>query len=262
MIANAIKRPMSYFDTTPLGQLMNRFSKDVDDVDITIPKDMIIAVQQILTAVGALCLSISVMPVLLVIFAILIPLLGWSFLKFLRASSELRRLLLLSYAPVLSNLGEIINGATTINAYGIDSEMKKAWEAAMDLSGSADMHEKHTSTWICIVNEYLISGVAIVVGFLVVLSKDVSFGTTDDPGSYGLALTWVLAVAGSVNLTVNFSGKVSKGMTSVQRIEEWVQAKEFERDFEAPKKPANWPSAGRMSGKDVYVKYRDGLPNV
>ena len=40
MLGNIIRSPMSFFDTTPLGRLLNRFSKDIYTIDQVIPLSM------------------------------------------------------------------------------------------------------------------------------------------------------------------------------------------------------------------------------
>lgn len=37
VLANVIQSPMSFFDATPIGRIVNRFSKDLDTLDIMIP---------------------------------------------------------------------------------------------------------------------------------------------------------------------------------------------------------------------------------
>lgn len=37
LIVNILRLPMTFFDTTPLGRIMNRLSKDIYGIDVTIP---------------------------------------------------------------------------------------------------------------------------------------------------------------------------------------------------------------------------------
>ena len=40
MLKNILRSPMSFFDTTPLGRVLNRFSKDIYTIDEVIPRSI------------------------------------------------------------------------------------------------------------------------------------------------------------------------------------------------------------------------------
>ena len=40
LLANCLRSPMSFYDTTPIGRVLNRFSKDIDTIDTMIPQNV------------------------------------------------------------------------------------------------------------------------------------------------------------------------------------------------------------------------------
>jgi ATP-binding cassette subfamily C (CFTR/MRP) protein 1 len=91
---------MSFFDTTPIGTIMNRFTKDIDDIDITIPRWLLLQVDIMLKWLASYILCAVVMPVILIPFVLFSGLIYYFFIKYLKTSSELRRLVQLSYSPI------------------------------------------------------------------------------------------------------------------------------------------------------------------
>ncbi len=54
LISNCLRSPMQFFDTTPSGRIMNRFSKDIDGIDTVIPRTVDMWVRCIAHVVGSI----------------------------------------------------------------------------------------------------------------------------------------------------------------------------------------------------------------
>ena len=90
-------------------------------------------------------------------------------------------------------------------------------------------------------------------------------GFVDDMSLVGLTLTWVISM-GNFNLVLLFcSAEVVKFMSSTERIQEYMEDTNFEKDWNSPSLPANvdektWPSKGQIEVKDLSIRYRENLP--
>ena len=114
LLVTCFRMPMAFFDTTPLGRIMNRFSKDVDVVDNVLPMSVRAWVLMFFNVIGVfIVISIST-PIFM---TVIIPLgiLYYFIQKFYVATSrQLKRLESVTRSPIYSHFGETLTGASTI----------------------------------------------------------------------------------------------------------------------------------------------------
>jgi len=66
LLQNLLRAPMSFFDTTPTGRIVNRFSRDIDEVDIMLPMHVKDVLNQFFTVLGLIAILLYVSPIILV----------------------------------------------------------------------------------------------------------------------------------------------------------------------------------------------------
>ena len=68
MVDRIMKAPMSFFDTNPLGRILNRFSKDIDVIDSTLPAFVRSWINQLLSAVGTVVAIVIALPMFFLVY--------------------------------------------------------------------------------------------------------------------------------------------------------------------------------------------------
>jgi ABC-type multidrug transport system fused ATPase/permease subunit len=206
-----------FFDTHTVGAILNRFSKDMETVDVNIPEftlQLLINSFQVVS-VFALCIWASYW------FAVVLIPLTFGFLKvyrfFAASSKDLKRLEAASRSPVYSSLSETLTGLETIRAFGDTSRFLHTHSQRMKRNQKLMYHLSMCTSWMTIRLEVCTSFILTAVSLLAVGLRD-----TVNPISLGLALSYGLQLTALFQRCVQILIDVQNYMTSTERVLEFL----------------------------------------
>ncbi|XP_019724109.1 ATP-binding cassette sub-family C member 4 isoform X2 [Hippocampus comes] len=255
---NAILRThVRFFDVNPIGRVLNRFSKDIGQLDSIMPWTFVDFIQVFLQILGVVAVAVGVIPwILLPVLPLLIV---FIFLRryFLETSRDIKRLESTTRSPVFSHLSSSLQGLWTIRAFRAEGRFQKAFDAHQDLHSAAWFLFLTTSRWFAIRLDGMCSIFVTITTFGCLLLRDQL-----DAGSVGLALSYSITLMGMFQWGVRQSAEVENLMTSVERVMEYTEL-ESEAPWETKKRPPpGWPSKGLVTFDGVSFSYSADGPRV
>ena len=254
------RSPMSWFDVTPSGRILNRTSKDQDDVDSNLPFTMQMSIQNLLTLFGTI-ISIGIVNPPFFIFAfIAICYCIHTINIYLTASRELKRVERILLAPALSLFSECANGYQVIRAFKKEGYFKQMFEERTEKYLKAAAGGASLERWVSLRTDLF---GALIVGatcFVSILTR--SSIVSGETGLAGLSISWSLTITGLVSFAIKTLSDTEIQMNSVERILEYINKPEKEADWDKPEAPQGWPGAGNWNAENITYRYREGLPDV
>ncbi|XP_074483904.1 ATP-binding cassette sub-family C member 4-like [Sebastes fasciatus] len=256
MFSAVLRTPVRFFDVNPIGRILNRFSKDVSQMDSMLPMTFVDFYQLFLQNVGVVVVAASVIPLILIPVVPLLFVFLYLRRFYLRTSRDVKRLESTTRSPVFSHLSSTLQGLWTIRALRAEERLKKAFDAHQDLHSEAWFLFLMTSRWFALRLDSICSLFFTFTTFGCILLRD---GLK--AGEVGLVLTYAVTLIGNFQWTVRQSAEVENMMTSVERVVEYTEL-ESEAPWETEKRPPpDWPSKGLVTFDRVIFSYGgDGPP--
>eukprot|EP00762_Andalucia_godoyi_P000869 ANDGO_03846.mRNA.1 ABC transporter C family member 10 len=286
-LRRVIRFPVVFFDTTPTGRIMNRFSKDMSDVDDTFP-DLVENLAVIfLWQLGSLAVVAAIIP----LFVVAIPpmvLLYYGIQRFyISTCRQLRRWDAVLRSPIISHFAETLQGVDVIRAFGkADSVvLQEHWLLSrkhLPASSMEFLSTRWLDFWLGFLNAFLMGFSAM---FLVLARNGDGETSSIDPSDAGLVLTSAASVLGLLNFAVFLAAMVESGLNSVDRILHYdslpvepparlpfpvepgtaAAAPTTTRTTTAmalEKTVLTWPNTGHLEFRNVVMRYRPQLEPV
>lgn len=247
--------PMSFFESTPTGRVINRFSNDMLTVDQTIPA----AFNELITYLGRLCSTLFIILWGLPMFGVLVVPLLWLYVRFqryhLRTSRELKRLQSLSAGEALSFLKDTIAGVATIRSHQQQGRFVSGYQRRIDDVSRANSLYVCSERWLALRLELIGSVMILFTAGLTILS--LSYGKMLSAGVCGLMMSCVLQITVVLNYAVQSTTVVESSIISVERILEYSDLnKEGSQCAVSRSVPAAWPTEGTIQFRQYSTRYQ------
>jgi len=258
LLTTVLSAPMLFFSTTDSGAILNRFSQDLQLIDMELPIAAINTVatfflclaQMALIGVGSKYAAISFPFVLGILFLIQ--------KLYLRTSRQLRFLDLEAKAPLYSQFTDCLQGLVTLRAFGWQHGMEKKNIELLDQSQRPFYFMFAIQRWLTLSLDLLVAGIAILLIVLVVILRGTSLGA----GSVGVALLNVIQFSQSIKLLVTFWTNLETHIGSILRIKDFTKNVQSEdQPGEDGDVPPNWPQNGEVTFHSVSAAYRYAIYN-
>ncbi|OCL06061.1 P-loop containing nucleoside triphosphate hydrolase protein [Glonium stellatum] len=258
-VQRILRAPISFFDTTPLGRIMNRFSKDIDVMDNNLTESMRSACTTVSMLISIIILTIAYY----YYFAIaLVPLCIFYFAcaVYYRSSAlEIKRHESVFRSAVFAHFNEAIVGTATIRAYGMQTAFSTRLTDAIDDMDAAYYLTFANQRWLGVRLDVIGVVFLVVTGLLVVTNR---FAVA--PSISGLVLSYLVSITQTLLLAVRQVADAQNNMNAVERVHYYSTSivEEAPAETMGLDLPASWPERGHISFRDVRMRYREGLPMV
>ena len=139
-ITSTMRAPMSFFETTPLGRIMNRFAKDIDTIDYTVSDSFRMSLMTFTNIMGSFLLIAIIIPWFLIVVAVVVVV-YYAFARYYQASArELKRLDAILRSSLYAHFSESLAGLATIRAYGETGRFRKESEDRVNIENRFFLH--------------------------------------------------------------------------------------------------------------------------
>ncbi|OWZ13232.1 ABC transporter [Phytophthora megakarya] len=270
LLHHAIKGTMRFFDTTPVGRILNRFSNDMNTIDQKLNNAIVQFVTMLLALLSMLAIQSSTVPVLLIL---LIPVFICyvAYQRFYgKSCRELQRLDNISKSPVYAHFTQTLNGLVTIRTFEMVEQSQHTQAMKINENTKAFLLLNLINRWLGVRLEFLGAVIIFAVAFFV--SRD---HVALSSAMAGLLLSYSQNMTSLLNWIIRNNIDMENMMNSVERTDEYrridtepltLLAHRYER-YTAPKSRTlqlrpHWPEHGKINFVNLCVKYDPVAPPV
>jgi len=272
LMENMMKAPMAFFDTTPIGRIMNRFTRDIEIIDMKIAESSLMVINLIFNVLSTIVMVCVAAPYLTAIFPVLMFAFYHLYKYYTQTVRGVKRLEGIGRSPMMALMGEVIGGLSVIRAYGMADSLRAEHLRRVRNAMRPPYVTRLAQRWLATRTEFLGSFVVIstsIFAVATVTNDTSSWNVSTEPSVVALALTFALSTTNAITFLTRMLGEIESDMSSTERVKEYASCIPKEADVvygtgpDAVVQPASdWPNPATVEFRDVSLRYREDKPLV
>lgn len=261
MLSAVLKAPVRFFDTTPVGRLLQRFSRDLESVDIQLQWSFEAAVQSLFQIVVSLFLIIFSVPLILVVI-VPVGFIYWHLQMNYRTSArEAKRMDSIARSPRYAHFKETLGGLPVIRAFKKEAWFRTQFFDHLEKSQLASVNNFLLNRWFSIRIPMIGGLISGSTALCLIFSVKNAYLTAP---TAGLVILYSMSFWGALNWGIRILSDLESRMTSIERIRFMTSIPSEKKFLTKELSPVDhsWPANGKISFKGVHARYDDSLPEV
>ncbi|ORX36515.1 hypothetical protein BD324DRAFT_651753 [Kockovaella imperatae] len=245
-----------FLDTTPVGRIISRFTKDMRSIDGSFPE----------TAEGVFEISVSLI-IKFVIVVSLVPLFsipaivigaigGFMGEMYIHSQLSIKREMSNAKSPLFSHFSAAVNGIVSIRAYGAQDKLRREAQRRADKYTRAGRNFYNLNRWITIRVDMLGALFGALLGAFLV------YGPRMDASTSGFALSQAISFSSMILWWIRMVNEMEVEGNSVERIEDYLKIEQEPASETKKQPPASWPTSGEIVLENLSASYSKGGPIV
>jgi len=257
MLDKVIQSTVLFFDTNPIGQILNRFSGDVGVLDRYIPL-AVMDIFNISFTLGSVVITVAIInPIIIGPYAAVMIAIGIIVYFCFPAVKQTKLYEIRSKGPLFGLLSATLSGIVIIRVYkqadAFQQRFKEYLHTVMKANNSYTLASRFMSLYVDLV--YVITA----IGCVFIITAKAQGGTVEEGGLAAFALALVLSVTGVLQYALRQFSQLNISMSAVARVQSYLNVP-AEPPLNLPSdkehKDNNWPQKGEIDFNRVFMKYR------
>ena len=261
LVDSVLGAGVAFFDVTPQGRLLNRFSSDMVIIDEELSQSISQLTNSLFSVFGAIAAIAAATQGIFLILCVPLVFLYEKIQRYFRKSNTaIARLQSVSLSPIYTDFSQALTGLSTIRAYGVGQRFVDSLQRRVDYNTVPLIMTQLAIQWLAIRLDFIGSMISFFIAVLAIASNGLI------PASFlALGLTYSFQMTTYLKFAVRMIATAEAQMNSVERVKYYIDT--IEQEDEGTLKgldgkdvivPDEWPAQGTVTGTGVQMRYRDG----
>ncbi|KAL2917402.1 hypothetical protein HK105_203066 [Polyrhizophydium stewartii] len=249
-LVGLVRAPMEFFDSQPIGRVLNRMTTDVRALDTGMGMNLTNFTANFVQFLTSIVVVSYAAPYVLILFGAILILAVLLFRYYQKSYRELKRLQSIMQSPLVAHISESLNGIPSILAYGVKDRFISEQQRKMDMTNASAMFISSAQSWLGFRLTIMSS---MVILLLLILT---GLGLIDST-AVGLSLVYAINLGDSLMSTLLLIGTTEASFNAVERLNHYANDLPAEAARELPTDPKDgaWPTAGAVAIRDLEIRY-------